>query len=428
MELKRILAKDIKAANDKAVALYGPDVLVISSARVRGQTELIVAVDIPELNAEQALAEQIEITPKKYERRIDATFSDVLAQEIQEAKPLRQQAAVQGAALKAAPASKKPAFAADELSRHQEALRGQEIVSLVREELASLRREFKISQQLALQQGPVLHESLEPLQLALQEAAMPVGLRALLIDALKDSTSLESGVAVLSHMLKSAIDREKSEWPKAGIHAVGGLSGSGKSSMVARWASQASADWGCENVLVISHMDHRAGAWNQTQLLCSQSGVNCVRSTNPGMLRLLLDEHAHCKLILIDTPGMGIKERFDEILSAHPDVQAHAVIMADASQVSMAKVLQSGVNWQGLFISKLDESEQPWALIQMLSENPISIHAASHGERLSDWQRPFAVSALVNQAIDRLPIVQSKSDGAMMIHPSPTHSMATSRA
>ena len=77
MELKRILAKDIKAANDKAVALYGPDVLVISSARVRGQTELIVAVDIPELNAEQALAEQIEITPKKYERRIDATVSNL---------------------------------------------------------------------------------------------------------------------------------------------------------------------------------------------------------------------------------------------------------------------------------------------------------------------------------------------------------------
>ena len=37
MELKRILAKNTKSANDKAVALYGPDVLVISSARVRGR-------------------------------------------------------------------------------------------------------------------------------------------------------------------------------------------------------------------------------------------------------------------------------------------------------------------------------------------------------------------------------------------------------
>ena len=46
MELKRILARDVKSANEKAVALYGNDVLVISSCQVRGQTELIVAVDI----------------------------------------------------------------------------------------------------------------------------------------------------------------------------------------------------------------------------------------------------------------------------------------------------------------------------------------------------------------------------------------------
>lgn len=428
MELKRILAKDAKSANEKAVALYGPEVLVISSARVRGQTELIVAVDIPEMSADQALAEQIQITPKTYQRNTQATFSDVLADQIQDAKPLRQQAAVQAAALQSAKPIQPPAFQADALSRQQESLRGQEIVALVREELATLRREFKLSQQLAMQQGPMLHESLEPLQLALQESAMPLGLRTLLLDALKDSTSLEGGVAVISHLLKSAIDRDASPWPSQGIHAIGGLSGSGKSSMLARWAAQASAELGSEHVLVISHMDHRAGAWNQTQLLCSQSGVDCLRSTNPGTLRLLLDDNAHRRLILIDTPGMGIKERFEELAAAHPELKAHAVITADASQASMGKLLQSGVNWQSLFISKLDESEQPWALIQMLSENPIAIHAASHGERLTDWQKPFSVSSLVNQAIDRLPIVRAKSGDAMMGHRPSPDPMAALRA
>ena len=48
MELKRILARDSRAANDKALQLYGPDVLVISSQRVDNQTELIVAIDTPE--------------------------------------------------------------------------------------------------------------------------------------------------------------------------------------------------------------------------------------------------------------------------------------------------------------------------------------------------------------------------------------------
>ena len=43
MELKRIIARDTRAANEKAVALYGPDVLVISTSKVRGKTELIVS-------------------------------------------------------------------------------------------------------------------------------------------------------------------------------------------------------------------------------------------------------------------------------------------------------------------------------------------------------------------------------------------------
>ena len=46
MELKRILAHDTKSATEKAMALYGRNVLVISNHMVGGQTELVVAIDI----------------------------------------------------------------------------------------------------------------------------------------------------------------------------------------------------------------------------------------------------------------------------------------------------------------------------------------------------------------------------------------------
>ena len=46
MELKRIIARDTRAANEKAIQLYGEDVLIISTQRVDNQTELIVAVDV----------------------------------------------------------------------------------------------------------------------------------------------------------------------------------------------------------------------------------------------------------------------------------------------------------------------------------------------------------------------------------------------
>ena len=54
MELKRILARNARTANEKAIAQYGPDVLVISSSQVNGLTELIVAVDLPSLTLKEA--------------------------------------------------------------------------------------------------------------------------------------------------------------------------------------------------------------------------------------------------------------------------------------------------------------------------------------------------------------------------------------
>ena len=46
MELKRILAKDLRRATEKAVALYGQDVLFVSNSRANGMIEVIVAVDV----------------------------------------------------------------------------------------------------------------------------------------------------------------------------------------------------------------------------------------------------------------------------------------------------------------------------------------------------------------------------------------------
>jgi hypothetical protein len=72
----------------------------------------------------------------------------------------------------------------------RDSLRGREIVELVREELASLRKEFKLSQQMAWQ-GAGLSRSLLPLRNALQDAAIPVALRALLIDSIQSFEDVE---------------------------------------------------------------------------------------------------------------------------------------------------------------------------------------------------------------------------------------------
>ena len=72
-------------------------------------------------------------------------------------------------------------------------VRGKEIVQLVRDELASLRKEFKLSQQMAWQ-GAGLSRNLHPLRNALQEAAIPVALRALPVVILGGLTSVPGAI------------------------------------------------------------------------------------------------------------------------------------------------------------------------------------------------------------------------------------------
>jgi hypothetical protein len=87
----------------------------------------------------------------------------------------------------------------------------------------------------------------------------------------------------------------------------------------------------------------------------------------------------------------------------------HAVLPADASAVSVQRVLkeaasQANLVWDSLMISKLDESSAPWALLQfMCNEADVPVlSAASGSERLTDLVMGFTTAQLVNLAVSQL--------------------------
>ena len=425
MELKRILARDIRAANEKAVAQYGPDVLVISSGQVNGLTELIVAVDLAPLTPEEAdpFVKSEYTKPGKPSGKFDVLLGQTIDQNKRDArerqatkvaKPIVEVAA-KPAAPKAKPAAKVSAQSMDESAKRaaeeHDTLRGREIVALVREELNSLRREFKLGQQMAAWQqgGMPLPPAVAPLRDALNDAPIPVTLRALLIDSIKDHNNMADAMGALSRQLAHSVEQEQAQTPVSGIHALAGPSGAGKSMMVARLAQHAAQLHGSEKVMVISFQDQRAGAWNQTQLLCAQSGVDSFRATNASTLKLLLDEHTDRKLILIDTAGVQMNERLAEIRAMNLNVQCHAVIPADASAANIRRVFDNSDNvWASLMLSKLDESTQPWALLQFLTDKSLSVSVASHGDRTIDLVQDVSLAGLVQCALDNLPLPETE--------------------
>ncbi|MSQ64763.1 MAG: hypothetical protein EXR37_00165 [Limnohabitans sp.] len=439
MELKRILARDTRAANEKAVAMFGPDVLVISSSKVRGQTELIVAVDLAPLNAETAVAEAFVPTDKTYAlpdtpvlEETPASFGQVLDDTMtrqkrggKTPKASMSEGFVPAASLKtkaveektleavagpaqeplSAPAAVIDNTAAEKLLAAQEERdkqRGREIVAMVREELSVLRKEFKLSQQMAWQ-GAGISRNLHPLRNALQEAAIPMALRALLIDSIQSFEEVEPALEEIRRQLSHSMQQTHVAVADSGIHVLAGPSGSGKSLMVARMAQRASASLGSEQVAVISFSDQRVGAWNQTQLLSAQSGVDCFRATNITMLKLLLEEHGQRKCIVIDTPGVQMAERVAEIAAVAQAAQFHLVMPADASQSLLRRLLSTPqIQWQSLMVSKLDEATQPWSLIQLLTEGHVGVSSVSRGERIGDLDRQLQIEELVSLALNQL--------------------------
>jgi len=456
MELKRIIARDTQAANEKAVALYGPDVLVISTSKVKGKTELIVAVDVEPLAAEAAVAEAFVPTEKTYslsskttsqEAPVEApepapfgkVLNDTMAMHKRLGKPAKTPATgfVPAASLKKsvqeqtalvkeeqAPLVQPEVLPAQQMAEERDTLRGREIVQMVREELATLRKEFKLSQQMAWQ-GTGLARNLMPLRNALQEAAIPAALRALLIDSIQSFEDVEPALDEIRRQLCHSMQQSSVSAPDLGVHVLAGPSGAGKSLMVARLAQHASVNLGSEQVAVISYSDQRAGAWNQPQLLSAQSGVDCFRATNATTLKLLLEEHGQRKLIIIDTPGVQMSERVGEISAICKEAQFHVVLPADASQSSLRRILSTPqIQWQSLMISKLDEASQPWALIQVLTEGHVGVSGASRGERISEWSVQMQVEELVTVALANLSLGYADTNAEDM---SSTLAMASAR-
>ncbi len=421
MELKRILARDTRSATEKAMALYGPDVLIISNHRVEGQTELIVALDVAEASREELRGEPMTT-------EVTSTTADVLlkrmpvAQTSSAAVPFIDQL---NQVLKPSSLNEsKPVPVTQEESTEQiltqgrEQVRSQEIVSLVREELAALRQEFRLSQQTASwQMNQYWPAHIQPLVEAMTEAAVPTALRALLQEGLREQPSLDSALESIKGQLTHNLERPQEGFPNRGVHVLAGLSGSGKTLMTAKAAQQGALNYGPEYVAVVSYHDMRAGAWAQTQVLCSQLGVDCFRAADAATLKVLLNELSPRRLILIDTPGVQMSERLHEILNVCPAAGLHAVVPADSSGVTLSRImLKSQLNWQSLMISKLDESNSPWPLIQFLIAEGAQcvVSAGGSSDRVMDGLKSSGLKKLINIAMAQLTLPSEFSKDVMI--------------
>ncbi len=411
MELKRILARDTRTATEKAIALYGHDVLIVANQRVGGQTELVLAIDIAPEEV-QVDAAAMAAPSGKFQSHLDALLHPAGAGASVSAEKATAAALARGA-------SKPSTTEQDDRDR----LRSQELVALVREELADMRREFRLSQQAMPWQDMLpVDDAVKPLIQALNASGAPVMLRTLLLDGLRDQTDVRAARQQMQKQLTHAISRDAVDMPRRGVHVLAGASGSGKTLMAARLAQQAAQELGSEQVALISYRDLRAGAWSQVQILAAQAGVETFRATDAATLSVLLAEVSHRQLVLIDTAGVEMDRHLQEIRSVCPQAQLHAVVCADASETSLRRVLaQADLRFSSLMLSKIDESGTPWALLQFLcNESHVpAFSVVSRSDRINEPLMPITAQEFVDHVMNLSGLNSLAAEPAAPLHAVP---------
>jgi flagellar biosynthesis GTPase FlhF len=437
MELKRIIARDSRSANEKAIQMYGPDVLIISSQRVDQQTELIVAVDVGS-EAAQAPA----LVPSEAKSPIAAPNSTFLADkdaslpfaevfqnanaqaaadlQDDEATTLDFQTAEAGLRARSLPVQPQ-AMVADHYqiptlspsgtalqetaiqAAHYEKHRSQEIVEMLRQEMSALRKEFALSRQMQpWQTTHGLSPDVQKLTMAMQEVGMPVALRSLLTDSIQGLDTLGEAWPVIEGLLTDAISRPATQVPDAGMHALCGPSGAGKTSMLGRLAYAAAQKHGAEKQVMISYGDQRPGAWSQIQLLASQAGASCFRAGDLAMLQTLIDE-LQGKTIWIDTPGTDFAAHAQQLKQSFSGLGIHAVLPVDATVTSVQKIIQnSETRWSSLMLTKVDEAAYPWPLIKGLCDQPLPVSCMAEDSHINVLPLRFAPERLIGLAMTPL--------------------------
>lgn len=451
MKLQRILAKDSRSANEQAIARFGRDVLVVSNSRVNGMTELIVAVEVepeptPKATVQQGAGGQFEallndqlraraVAPElpaaDAELRPAATMlADRQAQGLQgtqEAHAWQAATAPEVKRFQPAPPVQPPATVIPVLSHYrlpdfllqtkpsagladatpsQPAAssnpdpgeqRARELVAIIREEIAHLRREVHLGQHLraASAQGPA-----QVWIDRMADAGMSSNLRTLLMAGGFGGGSLDEVRHGVREQLLANLPKAQRAAFEPGVHMVCGPAGSGKTTMAARLAGIAAQNLGAHRVALVSWRDRRAGAWAQIQLLAAQAGVDAFRAADGATLSMLLADFDPSRVIFVDD-GQSRPQNLGD-LDAGLSVAHHLVMAADASALTLRQwIANAAPVWRTLFVSRLDHGAQPWPTLEIAAERGLAIAGGSRGPGLADLDLDFSAEALLELALEQ---------------------------
>jgi flagellar biosynthesis protein FlhF len=247
----------------------------------------------------------------------------------------------------------------------------------------------------------------------LLSAGFSVGLARKLVDRMPEGMDEARGLrwtkAALQAML-NIVPEENGIINRGGVFALVGPTGVGKTTTVAKLAAQATLRYGANHVALVTTDTYRIGAVDQLRVYAKILGVPVISIKDETDMRVALGDLRSRRIVLIDTIGMGQRDRrlVDQVAllcGEGKSVQRLLLLSAISQTDVLAEVVNAykGASMAGCVLTKLDESLTLGGALDVLIRHKMPLYYVTNGQRVPEDLHRASPLYLVERAIRLAP-------------------------
>ncbi|WP_151636360.1 flagellar biosynthesis protein FlhF [Noviherbaspirillum aerium] len=196
--------------------------------------------------------------------------------------------------------------------------------------------------------------------------------------------------SVLSRNL-SIIGNENEILDKGGVYALVGPTGVGKTTTTAKLAARCVMRHGAGKLALITTDGYRIGGYEQLRIYGKILGVMVHSVKDETDLRIALDELKNKHTVLIDTVGMGqrdkmVAEQIAMLSGTESTVKRLLCLSATSTGETLNEVVRSyqGGGLAGCIMTKLDEAATVGNVLDVMIRQKLSLYYVANGQRVPE--------------------------------------------